>query len=196
MLDLDLKTEVNPLKTWPWPSSQSIAILPRKVEMRRVPVPKECRWYLKTAEAALFLIGFLPFSWCKWSLFEVLTKFKKIGYTICDPYQIFKKIFCLRHHGVKPFCTKVGILISMPLLIGLNSIFDVIWLIYFFFCIFSWLIGWSLIAPFYILATATCTTSLTKTLSSWEKLWKRYWYFNKKLSLKNELSLAANRFNF
>ena len=32
MLDLDLKNGVNPLKTWPSPSSQSLAFLPRKAE--------------------------------------------------------------------------------------------------------------------------------------------------------------------
>ena len=57
----------------------------------------------KTAEAAQFLFGFLPFSWGKPSYSEVLIKFKKNGQTICDPYQIVKKIFSLRHHGVKPF---------------------------------------------------------------------------------------------
>ena len=39
----------------------------------------------------------------KKSYFEVLMELKKIGHTICDPYLIFKKIFSLRHHGVKSF---------------------------------------------------------------------------------------------
>ena len=43
-------------------------------------------WYLKTAEAARFLFGFLPFSWWKQSCFEVLIKFKKKVHTICDLY--------------------------------------------------------------------------------------------------------------
>ena len=44
-----------------------------------------------------------PFSHRKRSYFEVLIKLKKIGHTICDPFLIFKKIFSLRHHGVKLF---------------------------------------------------------------------------------------------
>ena len=47
-------------------------------------------------------------------------KLKKIGHTICDPYLIFKKIFSLRHHGVKLFWTKVGDFSPMPFLLGLR----------------------------------------------------------------------------
>ena len=48
-------------------------------------------------------------------------KFKKNGHTIYDPYQIFKKIFILRHHGLKSFWTKVGDFPPMPLLLGLKE---------------------------------------------------------------------------
>ena len=44
-----------------------------------------------------------PFSHRKRSYFEVLIKLKMIGHTICDPFLILKKIFSLRHHGVKLF---------------------------------------------------------------------------------------------
>ena len=60
-------------------------------------------------------------------------KLKKNGHTICDPYLIFKKIFNLRHHGVKSFWTKVGDFSPMPLLLGLNKISHL--------C-FSWLVPW------------------------------------------------------
>ena len=100
LLDLNLKPGVNPLKTWPWLSSQSIAILPRKAKMRRV--PKEWHWYLKTAEATQFLFIILPFSWWKLT-YSILIQLKKNGHTI------FLKIFSLWHHGIKPFFTKVGI---------------------------------------------------------------------------------------
>ena len=53
------KSGVNPFKTLPWPSSQSIEILPRKAEMST----KEWHWYLKTAGEAWFLFGLLSFSW-------------------------------------------------------------------------------------------------------------------------------------
>ena len=33
MLDLNMKNKVNPLKTWPLPISQSLAILPQKGEV-------------------------------------------------------------------------------------------------------------------------------------------------------------------
>ena len=75
-------------------------------------------WRFFSAAAARFLFGFSPFSLWKRSYFEVLIKFKKIGHTICDPYQIFKKIFSLRHHGVKSFWTKVGDFSPMPRLLG------------------------------------------------------------------------------
>ena len=77
-------------------------------------------WRFFSAAAARFLFGFSPFSLWKRSYFEVLIKFKKIGHTICDPYQIFKKIFSLRHHGVKSFWTKVGDFSPMPRLLGLR----------------------------------------------------------------------------
>ena len=38
---------------------------------------------------------FLAIFVVKTKLFEVLMKLKKKGHTICDPYQIFKKIFSL-----------------------------------------------------------------------------------------------------
>ena len=45
----------------------------------------------KAAAAARFLSGFLLFSHWKRGYFEVLKKFKKNGYTNCDPYKILKK---------------------------------------------------------------------------------------------------------
>ena len=41
MLDLDLKKGVNPFKTWPWPSSQSRAFLPRKANKSKQPSEQE-----------------------------------------------------------------------------------------------------------------------------------------------------------
>ena len=84
-------------------------------------VPKEGHWRKKAAAAARFYFGVLPFSHWKWSYFENLIKFKKNGHTICDPYQILKKMFSLRHHGVKSFWTKVGDFPPMPLLLGLKQ---------------------------------------------------------------------------
>ena len=73
-----------------------------------------------SAAAACFFVFLLPFSHGKQSYFEVLIKLKKNGQTICDPYQIFKKIINLRHHGVKLFRTKVGDFSPMPLILGLR----------------------------------------------------------------------------
>ena len=52
-----------------------------------------------------------------WSSYEIL----KNDDTICDPYQIFLKIFSFRHHGVKSFWTNVGGFPPMPIWLGLIS---------------------------------------------------------------------------
>ena len=78
---------------------------PAPIHLKRV--PKKGHWYLKTSEAARFLFYFYHFR--KRSYLELLIKFKKNGHTICDPYQFKKKIFSLRHHGVKLYWTKIGL---------------------------------------------------------------------------------------
>ena len=52
-----------------------------------------------------------------WSSYKIQ---KEWPYNL-QPYQMFKKIFSLRHHGVKLFWTKVGVLSPMPLLLGLTN---------------------------------------------------------------------------
>ena len=78
--------------------------------------------YFKLQVTAVFSLVISLFLHRKRSYFEVLIKLKKIGDTICDPCLIFKKIFSLRHHGVKSFWTKVGGFPPMPLLLGLKQL--------------------------------------------------------------------------
>ena len=59
MLDLELKTEVNPLTLTELSKYHDFAA---KSQDGKSTKGVAC-WYLKTAEAARFLFGFLPFSW-------------------------------------------------------------------------------------------------------------------------------------
>ena len=74
------------------------------------------RWFTAHSDEIFFFVT----KGLKRSYFEVFIKLKKNGHTICDPYQIIKKIFTLRHHSVKSFWTKVGDFSPMPRLLRLT----------------------------------------------------------------------------
>ena len=79
-----------------------------------------CFYTKQYQKRGIGVCSFLLFWQWKGSCFEVFIKFKKNGHTFCNPYQIFKKLFNLRHHGVKSFWTKIGDFSPMPLLLGLT----------------------------------------------------------------------------